>query len=197
MIASITPEGRTFMRRWLRLTWGGWILGVPMIALFALIGEALHVGGLQVFVGAGIGAGVGWMQARALRGIHPRPSRWFWASTAGMAGPFLVFDIARDFGWNYTYSLYVSVAFGGLVAGMWQELLLLPHFPRLRYWVTASTLGWSVGGLLAALADFMPRRPPFLGIVGLVVYLGIVAVGGLVLGAITGVVLARGLPDHI
>ena len=30
-----------FLRRWVRLTWGGWALGVPLIVVLALIGEMI------------------------------------------------------------------------------------------------------------------------------------------------------------
>jgi hypothetical protein len=30
---------------WIRATWFGWLLGIPIIIVFALIGKAVHVGG--------------------------------------------------------------------------------------------------------------------------------------------------------
>ena len=44
---------------WIRATALGWLLGVPLVALFALAAEGAGVGGAQVFVGLGVGAGVG------------------------------------------------------------------------------------------------------------------------------------------
>ena len=35
---------------WLRATWLGWILGVPLILVLALAGEAVGIGGAQVLV---------------------------------------------------------------------------------------------------------------------------------------------------
>lgn len=55
------------LARWIRATWVGWLAGIPMVALFALFGEVVGIGGAQILVGAGMGAAVGIAQGRALR----------------------------------------------------------------------------------------------------------------------------------
>ena len=35
---------------WIRVTWFGWLLGIPIIIVLALIGEAVHVVGLNFWL---------------------------------------------------------------------------------------------------------------------------------------------------
>src|SRR5262249_7975291 len=112
-MSEINYEARHIFRRWVLATWGGWVLGVPLIAGLALIGEAVGVGGAQFIVGMGMGAGVGLMQARIMRRVLPKTAPWFWSCAVGLGVPFLVADIAKAAAWNYTYSLHISVALGG------------------------------------------------------------------------------------
>lgn len=77
---------RKFFLRWVRATWAGWLLGIPLLILLALLGEALGIGGAQVFVGVGIGTGVGVAQARALRRHLASSTPWFWSCVEGRCG---------------------------------------------------------------------------------------------------------------
>src|SRR5262245_14229103 len=63
----VVVADRSPLLSWVGATCVGWLLGVPIIFVFALIGEAVGIGGTQVLVGAGMGAGIGLMQALALR----------------------------------------------------------------------------------------------------------------------------------
>ena len=54
---------------WIRNTWFGWLLGIPIIITLALIGEAVHIGGAQVLVGAGMG--IGGLTSVAPESPHP------------------------------------------------------------------------------------------------------------------------------
>jgi hypothetical protein len=173
--------------QWLRATWTGWILGVPFIIVLALAGEAVGIGGVQVFVGAGMGAGVGLMQRRAIRGMLQASARWFWSCVIGLGAPFLTTDIAKAMDWDFPYSLYVCVMLGGLIAGVWQWLLLRSRFHKAGWWVLASALGWSLAAGAAALAEIQPFR----GLGGALLYLAITAAGGLILGSVTALALVR------
>ena len=183
--------------QWLRATWLGWLLGVPAIVVLALIGEALGIGGVQVLVGAGMGAGIGFMQARALRGVLPRVAPWFWSCALGLALPFLFADIAKAMQWNYAYSLYLSVACGGLIVGIWQGILLRSRFRNAALWVAGSMVGWSFAASIAMLSESLTRTHALRGIFGALAYLGVIAAGGLILGLVTGVAFACLRPREV
>jgi len=181
---------RSLVLRWVRATWFGWLLGIPIIIVLALAGEAVGIGGAQVLVGAGMGTGIGLMQSRVIRSMLPKSGAWILACVVGLAAPFLVTDIAKTAGRNVGYSLFVAVAVGGLIAGGWQAIILRARFRKTFWWVVASALGWTLAAGTSALADPVSRLPALRGLWGALVYLGIVAVGGLILGLVTGVCLA-------
>jgi hypothetical protein len=87
---------------WIGATTLGWILGVPLVAGLAIIGEALGIGGVQVLVGAGMGLGVGLLQGRLIRRL-------------GVS--------ARALGHDPRFALYVCVILGGAIAGLGGPLL--------------------------------------------------------------------------
>src|SRR5687767_7530707 len=160
--------------QWVRATWAGWILGICLIIAFALAGEAAGVGGAQVFVGAGIGMGVGFMQRRAMKGVLQQPGPWLWSCVIGLAVPFLVTDIANAAGWKLPFSLHACVAMGGLIVGAWQALILRQRLRRTELWTVASAVGWILAGGTAAVADALQRAKLLRGLSGAIAYLGII-----------------------
>lgn len=173
--------------QWVRATWAGWALGVPCIIVLALAGEAVGIGGVQVLVGAGMGMGVGIMQGRALKIMLQAFAPWFWSCVIGLSAPFLVMDIAQALGRPIPYSLEAYVALGGLIAGVCQWRLLRSRFHGAGWWVLASALGWGLAALAAAFANTQKLR----GIWGALLFLAIAIGGGVILGAVTGLALAR------
>jgi hypothetical protein len=177
---------------WLRATWLGWLLGVPVIALLALAGEAVGIGGTQVLVGLGMGLAVGLVQSRRIRELTGRAGPWIRASSLGLAAPFLVSDLAAHWKLGLPYSLAWCVVIGGALAGVWQAILLRPRLPKAAWWAAGSAIGWALAAGSAALANTIAAPGGALrGIVGLLVYLGTIALGGGVLGAAEGFVLLR------
>ena len=185
----MTEAGRV-LRRWVGATWMGWLLGVPLVAALALLGEVVRIGGSQTPVGLGMGIGVGLVQGRAIRRVLPIALRWFWSCAVGLAIPFLVADVSKAAGWGLAYSLPWCVALGGLLASVWQALMLRQRFDRSWPWIAASIVGWTLAAGAAAAADFMSRAHPLRGLPGALAFLGIVASGGLFLGVVTGLALA-------
>lgn len=179
---------------WLRATWYGWLLGVPLIILLALAGEAVGIGGSQVLVGLGMGIGIGLMQGRAIRPLFPRPAAWSISTMAGLSLPFLVTDLSPLVGRELPYSLPVAVATGGLLIGVSQAVLLRGHVRAPAWWILASVAGWGLAAGMAGVADASLRAHSIRGVGGALLYLGAVAAGGLVLGLVTGAVLVRMLP---
>ena len=180
---------RKLFLSWIRTTWIGWLLGIPIIIVLALIGEAVHMGGAQVLVGAGMGTGIGLMQGRVIRSILHKSTLWIWSCIIGLGAPFLLTDISKLVGWNLPYSLPVSIGLGGLIIGSWQEIILRSRLRKTGWWIVASALGWTLAAGTSAIAD-SPRSRAIRGIWGAVAYLGIVAAGGLILGRVTGLCLA-------
>lgn len=175
---------------WLRATWLGWLLGVPCIVLLALAAEAVHLGGLQVFVGTGMGLGVGLLQARHVRRCGLSARSWILASALGLGLPFLAWDVAVALGTTWTYYLAGCVATGGLIVGLWQGQLLKRHLAAPAGWVVGCTLGWGLAGGLATTADLLVKGHAIRGVPGAALYLALVALPGGVLGFVTARVLA-------
>ena len=196
-IPLVEPVSHTFepggrrppFRQWLRATWIGWITGIPLIVLFALLGEMLGTGGVQAVVGMGMGLGVGAMQGGVLGRVI---SRWRWTlvTTVGLTLPLLTADIAALVGRPTQFRLYLAVAAGGALAGLCQAVITGRRSPGpFLLWTAASVAGWTLAAGMAYLADSLPRTAPLLGITGAFAYLGITALGGLLLGAVTGLAL--------
>jgi hypothetical protein len=174
---------------WICATWLGWLLGLPLIIVMALVGEVVGIGGVQVLVGAGLGTGIGLMQGRVIRSILNKSVPWIWSCIVGLGAPFLVTDISKVAGWNLPYSLLVSIAIGGLIVGGWQALMLSSQLRKTGWWIVASVLGWALAAGTSSIADSLPRSHAIRGVWGALAYLGIVAAGGLILGLVTGICL--------
>jgi hypothetical protein len=174
---------------WLRAPRLGWFLGIPIILLLALAGEAVGIGGAQVLVGLGMGTGVGLLQGRAIHSLLGRAGPWVWSSALGLALPFFVADVATAASWGLPYSLHWCVAVGGLIVGGWQALLLRPRFSGAAWWVAGSVVGWALAAATAAIADVLRGSGSLRGLLGAAVYLGTAATGGLVLGVTTGLAM--------
>ena len=189
-------DNRRIFSRWVRATWIGWILSIPLIAAFALLGEAVGIGGAQVLVGIGLGTGIGLMQGRVIRSVLHRFAPWFWSCAIGLAVPFLAADIVKATGREFAYSQQASVALGGIVVGIWQSFILRSHLHRTRWWIVGSAVGWTLAAATAASADFLSRSKSLRGLWGALIYLGLITGGGLILGLVTGLLLVWDLRDE-
>jgi predicted ribosomally synthesized peptide with SipW-like signal peptide len=182
--------GPRLIIRWVHVTWGGWLLGIPFVIVFALIGELVRVGGAQFLVGAGMGAAVGLAQSFTIRKMIGKTLPWILASMIGLALPFVATDLAKVIGKDLPYALEMNVAIGGLLAGIWQSLLLKSVFAKTWPWIVGCTIGWALGGFSSAIADWLLQSHAVRGLPGAFAYLGIIAAGGLVLGLVTAGSLA-------
>lgn len=185
---------RRFLATWIRATALGWALGVPLILLFSSILEGLEIRNLHSPVGAGMGLGVGLLQARALRKhLHP-PLAWLWSSLVGLTLPFLAVDLLQLLGVAIPDPLYPAVVLGGLIVGAWQALVLRRFSSRSAWWIGACTLGWILAAAAVAVADGLPRFASLRGLPGALLFLAVAGSGGILLGLVTGLALARRLP---
>jgi hypothetical protein len=172
-----------------RATWLGWIIGIPLVALFALIGEQIRLGGAQVLVGAGMGTAIGLAQAWVIRGAL-KPIRWIVACAVGLAIPFLVVDLTNAANVNPSWVTAAAVGAGGLTVGVWQALLLRRRGGRARAWIVASLVGWVLAGMTTGAAQVLFNRHALRGLWGALAYLGLITGGGLVLGLATSLALS-------
>ena len=187
MRSSISPL--SLVVRWIRVTFFGWSLGFVLIlvciALFGLVG----LGNAQVPVGLGMGVGVGLLQGRVVAERSRRGAGWLVATALGLTAPFLARDVARLLALQLPYALAGSIVVGGLVVGLLQWRVLRLGAGRGAAWVLASVVGWALGGSTVVLNDkVLPKTP---GILGALIYIGVVLVGGILLGATTGLVVPQ------
>jgi len=177
------PEG-SLARKWFRATTLGWLVGFVLVVVLAMIWDLVG-GGVQFIVGVGMGAGVGYMQARVLRTWTGRIQPWLWTSTIGMGVPFLLWDVVSAPAMKALFSLPACVLIGGLLTGVLQQPLLRHHFERTSWWIPACVAGWGLpaGGIALADTGFAP--PLFGPLSTLFMFFG-----GLILGAVTGKTLA-------
>ncbi|MDE2994821.1 MAG: hypothetical protein OXU67_13170 [Chloroflexota bacterium] len=170
--ASEPPRGAGW-RLW--LLWvlasvvGGGVGGVVLGPVFSVVEPAfgLLVGG--VAVGAIGGAALGVLQWLVLRGRLVRAGWWIVASTVGWAVGGAAFGLV-----------------GGAVTGVLQWLVLRRRLARAGWWIAASTVGWAIGPVIVLFGGVIGELDAALIVLLVAVLWGI---GGLVGGAITGVVL--------
>lgn len=177
----VRRQARLLFTRWMRATFGGWLLGFVIVVLLALATDVIG-GGAQFIVGVGMGGGVGYLQSRVLRERLQRPQRWLWASVAGMGVPFVLWDLGGALGVASFFSLLTSVLVGSLLVGLLQQSLLRPSSRRAAWWVPACTLGWTLPVVVLALNDASVIAQPW----GEVLSTSAIVFGGAVLGAVTG-----------
>jgi len=185
----VTGPGGLGLARWIRAKLAGWWLGLARIVGGAPLGDLLggEDSGLQFAVGVGMGVGVGYTQGRVVRGWLGAAWPWVAASTFGIGAPWVLYDLTviRGFALPFSPTLYVVV--GAALAGALQALPLRRHLDRAGWWVPASVAGWALAEGIVLIPDALFRLP---GPPGAVVFLVAFLLGGLVLGAVTGAVLA-------
>lgn len=174
--------------RWIAMTTLGWLVGVVLVILLSMALES--VGGVsQLTVGVGMGAGVGLFQGWVIAPWVTSKWHWFLASTIGMGLPYLLWDVSAVLGFNPFYAMWVCTVTGGVLVGILQRRLFRPFRPRSGLWVLGCAVGWGIPQLLLALDDagLLSGRWAF-------VLTAVVFFGGLLLGAITSLVLPRERP---
>jgi hypothetical protein len=169
--------------RWVKATTLGWLLGFGLVVILAIAWDQVG-GSAQFMVGVGMGAGVGFMQARVLGEWVEPTRRWIWVTTIGMGLPFLLWDLAGAVGMEAFFSLPVSMVVGGLLVGVLQSILLRSRVNRTSWWIPVNLVGWGLPAAAIALGD-----SGFLSGPGALISIGAMFFGGSILGAVTGKVL--------
>lgn len=176
---SKQPERSPFAR-WVRATTVGWLLGLALVVVLAMVWNMIG-GEAQFMVGVGMGAGVGYMQARVVGAWVDSTRQWLWMSIIGMGFPFVLWDFGAVAGIEAFFSLPRCVLVGGLLVGVLQQRLLRLRFERASWWIPACVVGWGLPAGMIALGDssLLPGPLSLLSFIA-------IFFGGLILGAVTG-----------
>jgi hypothetical protein len=180
MSTEAMPSEPTDFYRWIRATTLGWLLGFVSVVVLSIALDQIG-GTAQFIVGVGMGAGVGFMQARVV-GEWVKPTRrWIWVTTVGMGLPFLLWDLGVAVGLQASFSLPLCVVAGSLLVGVLQSILLRLRLKGTVWWIPASLVGWGLPAAGITLGDSGLLSGP-----GALVSVGAMLLGGAVLGAVTG-----------
>lgn len=192
MNSVLDRADRHFLKRWIRATLLGWLLGFVLVIVGATIGGMIGMGESQVLIGIGMGAGVGYMQGRVAQQWLGPIRRWFTASVVGMGVPFVISDLAVAVWDRFAYSLPLCVAIGGLLVGVLQRRILRSHCHRANWWILASVAGWVVAVAPIVVLDAInaPRGPW-----SVLVFLGVMFIGAFAFSYVTGRVLVWLIED--
>jgi len=186
MSAGHEQAGWSFFAAWVRGTFAGWLLGFVLVVLAAIGGDLIGVeeGDSQFMVGIAMGVGVGYAQGRVGRKWFGAASRWTWASTIGLGVPFVVWDLVSAIWSEYSFSLPLVVVICGFLVGFLQRPIIRFHSNRANWWVPASVGSWTLAAGTAAVSGAFPSGPSAGWFALLSV--GMILLGGLVLGIVTG-----------
>ena len=177
-------------KRWVLMTFLGWLIGFVLVLCLSVLFDGMGLEGFQFILGAGMGAGVSFMQWRLLK-QQGMDLRWVWFAVIGLSLPLLVYDLLDELGIYHQDGntiVRVCIALGGLLAGILQYTLFKTEHNRL--WIAASLLGWSLAGMVVFAMDYTTRLSASNLIIFLINLLCILG-GGVVLGWITEWFLRR------
>ncbi len=186
---EIISNPQSFFPRWILASLFGWILGVLIIMVLAQFLDSSHIGG-QFPVGVGMGLAVGYTQWRVGRKWFGATSQWLWATLVGMGASFVLFDIV-DALWKGApfmigsgyLGLFLCVALGSLIVGIWQRRILESHSTRATWWIAGCIASWILATLTVVLI-MVPGRPE--SSLALWRNFGAIPLGGAVFGVLTG-----------
>ena len=173
--------GRRFITHWVSVTFGGYLLGFALTMLGLIAGDLFGLPTVfQSVIGLGMGAGVGFAQRRLAKQALGAAKHWVWTTAVGLWAGFLVFDIIEVAGGELPnrHSLQYDIVLGGLFVGLLQRRVLSSYSDRANWWVLACILGWSLAGRAANVT--------FTGQWDAILNLGMILMGGVILGIVTG-----------
>ena len=185
------------LKKWVTATFLGWLIGFTLIVVLAVILDTIGIGNVQFFVGTGMGLGVGFMQWRILKRFFNGDKKWIWYAVLGLTIPFLFFDIISLL-FSYSsgsYFIPLSTGLGGLIAGLLQFRILRTYYPKAKFWIYASFLGWVSAALTVVIMDFISLLN-IANWIGFSINITLILGGGVVLGLITGLFLRNILRER-
>ena len=190
---------RTFLAKWILVTSGACVLGLPVSFIVAAIFNIVYPKETNLVVAPCIGAMVGYSQWLVLRKQIAVSGWWGLACAIGLGVPFIVGEILDEVGFlphlpgGKILGLTIVGIIGGLLSGLLQMPLLRPHFAKAGWWILASSIGWGICCLafsildpLGALVASNMGGIPLVVVTGLLVFVGL-TMGPILLGVVTGV----------
>jgi hypothetical protein len=173
-------------RRWLKVTLGGWCVGVALALVLLGVTGSLGFGNAKFPIGLGVGLGVGFAQRRVVLERLGARTHWAALTAVGAAMPFLALDAVTRLGFHLPISTALPgcVVIAGVTAGLPQYFILRRDHAATLLWLPLSTLGWTLAASTVVFNDrLLPRIP---GILGALLYIAVLLTGGLFLGIATG-----------
>lgn len=182
---AITEKPFT-VRRWTKITFWGWLLGVVFILMISSFLDSIGIEGMQFYLGVGMGAGVGLTQWLSLKKYIEMNTNWIWFSVFGMGIPFIIIDyIPSEI---IPHKLPLSIPLGAIATGFLQYMLLKKHSENAKLWIAGSFTGWSLGVAIVFIIDYTNHLKSVIpsNLVIALINLFLILAGGVILGVITG-----------
>ncbi|HOS47936.1 MAG TPA: hypothetical protein PLG57_04825 [Bacteroidia bacterium] len=179
------------LKKWIKSSFFGWILGVAFILMFSGALESIGIHHMQFYLGLAMGLGVGLIQWLYLRRFIPLNLTWALLSAIGLSLPLLLFDLVTSY--ELPHKLLFCISAGSVLSGLFQYLLLKPHYKGAIHWIITSFFSWTSATAIVFLIDYTWSLRTYhvsnlwLAIINLVLILS----GGLVLGLLSGISLRK------
>ena len=185
MTSESQSIGQRYLIQWVLATFGGWLLGIVAVLLLSELSDAVHMGN-QFAVGLGMGLSVGFAQWRIARKWFSATSEWMWYSAVAMALPFILTDVMAISWPSDERFLLVQAALGASLLGLLEWRILRSRSMRAHWWISTCIIGWMVptAGIFLTITGH-PSSPT-----AIIFNIGVIAFGGIVLGIVTGAMLA-------
>jgi hypothetical protein len=201
--------GWRFEVRWILLALAGLIASIPLVGALVVAATLIFwITGANekildkfdfgiVGIEISIGAMVGFIQWLALRRVIKTKISWVLANVIGFAISSSIQTLAT-FVWKLpgdmvfplgVLGLAIGFVVGGMLSGVMQQRILRHHVRHSGWWVPASAIGWGLGliGFAAGFAILHPILPkPASPLIGIPVLMGLLTLGSVFYGIVTG-----------
>ena len=180
MNSEIKQVGKKFLGQWILATSIGWPVG--MFLAFLLSYEVVNLfyhKETSLIIGLCLGAVVGFSQWNIINEYSKISAWWIWASAIGIGLPFVVDVLLVELVGvesvlkNDILGRFITGVIGGLLIGLLQINVVKSLSKKGIWWIVISPLAWGISWLSTAIGAGV----------------GDFIIGGVVLGAITGIAI--------
>ncbi len=175
MNSEIKQVGKKFLGQWILATSIGWPVGMFLAFLLSYaVVNLFYPKETNLIVGLCLGAGVGYSQWHIINKYFKISAWWIWASAIGIGLPFVVDVLLVELvGVESVLNLFITGVIGGLLIGLLQINVVKSLSKKGIWWIFISPLAWGISWLSTEI----------------VFVVGFFIIGGVVLGAITGIAI--------